>query len=158
MDLLVNCRMNWRKCLPEPETIRILNDLLIEVVVSSRSSNYTCCVFIETTPPGGGPPLHKHLKEEEVFTVLKGQYEFFEDGIWIPMNVGRSVFSIRNTFHAFRNIGQAPGRMMLTTNGGGIDDYFRAISGLKVPQDVARLNEISDYYGYVYLPPSQELA
>ena len=44
--------------------------------------------------------------------------------------------------------------MMLTTNGGGIDDYFRAISGLKVPEDLERLTEISNYYGYFYLPPS----
>jgi Zn-finger domain-containing protein len=45
--------------------------------------------------------------------------------------------------------------MMLTTNGGGIDDYFRAISGLKLPQDSERLTEISNYYSYFYLPPAQ---
>ena len=141
--------------LPEQEIIKILDDLSIEIVVSSRSSNYTCCVFVETTPPGGGPPPHKHLKEEEIFTVLEGKYEFYKDGAWIPMAVGRSVLSTRNTYHAFRNVGQTPGRMMLTTNGGGIDDYFRAISGLKVPQDIDRLTEISNHYGYLYFPPSE---
>jgi quercetin dioxygenase-like cupin family protein len=143
--------------LVEPEVIKILADLSIEIVVSSRSSNYTCCVFIETTPPGGGPPPHKHLKEEEIFTVLEGKYEFYDNGSWTPLEVGRSVLSPRNTFHAFRNLGETPGRMMLTTLGGGIDDYFRAISGLRMPQDKDRLKEISDHYGYVYLPPSQAI-
>lgn len=142
--------------LAEQEIIRILDDLSIEIVVSSRSSNYTCCVFVETTPPGGGPPPHKHLKEEEIFTVLEGDYEFYKDNAWIPLVVGRAVLSPRNTFHAFRNVGQTPGRIMLTTNGGGIDDYFRAISGLKVPQDIERLTEISNHYGYLYLPPPSQ--
>jgi quercetin dioxygenase-like cupin family protein len=138
----------------EIEIIKILDDLSIEIVVSSKSSNYTCCVFVETTPPGGGPPPHKHLKEEEIFTVLEGEYEFYKDGEWIPMSIGRPILSVRNTYHAFRNVGRTPGRMMLTTNGGGIDDYFRAISGLKMPEDKDRLNEISSHYGYLYLPPS----
>lgn len=140
--------------LADQEIITIFDDLSIEVIISSRSSNYTCCVFVETTPPGGGPPPHKHLKEEEIFTVLEGEYEHYKDGIWTPMVVGRPLISIRNTYHAFRNVGQAPGRMMLTTNGGGIDDYFRAISELKVPQDIDRLTEISNHFGYFYLPPS----
>jgi quercetin dioxygenase-like cupin family protein len=141
--------------LAEQNIIKILDDLSIEIVISSQSSNYNCCVFIETTPPGGGPPPHKHLKEEEIFTVLEGQYEFYQARDWIPMVSGRSVLSPRNTYHAFRNVGSSPGRMMLTTNGGGIDDYFRAISGLKVPQDMDRLTEISTHYGYLYLPPSE---
>ena len=141
--------------MPEQEIIKILDGLSIEIIVSSRSSNYTCCVFVETTPPSGGPPPHKHLKEEEIFTVLEGEYEFYKDGAWVPMTAGRSILSPRNTFHAFRNVGQAPGRMMLTTIGGGIDDYFRAISGLKLPEDIERLTEISNYYGYFYLPPPQ---
>ena len=136
------------------ETITILDGLSLEIMISSKTSNYSCCVFVETTPPGGGPPPHKHLKEEEIFTVLEGDFEFYRDGAWTPMTKGRSVFSPRNTYHGFRNVGQAPGRMMLTTNGGGIDDYFRAISGLKLPQDMERFTEISDHYGYFYLPPS----
>ncbi len=141
------------KSLSHQEFITILDNLSIEIVVSSRSSNYSCCVFVETTPPGGGPPPHKHLKEEEIFTVLEGQYEFYRDGLWSPMTIGRPILSLRNTYHAFRNTGQTPGRIMLTTNGGGIDDYFRAISGLRVPADINRLNEISNHYGYCYLPP-----
>jgi quercetin dioxygenase-like cupin family protein len=138
------------------EVIEILDGLSIEVVISSASSNYTCCVFVETTPPGGGPPPHKHLKEEEIFTVLEGEYEFYDGDGWTSMEVGAPVLSTRNSYHAFRNVGDAPGRMMLTTNAGGIDDYFRAISGLLVPRDIDRMTEISDHYGYLYLPGPAE--
>lgn len=137
----------------EREVIEILDGLRIEVMVSSKSSNNECCVFVETTPPKSGPPPHKHLREEEVFTVLEGDYEFFLDGTWHPMEVGASRFSPRDTFHAFRNVGDAPGRIMLMTNRGGIDDYFRAISTLKMPEDAAKFEEINAHYGYVYQGP-----
>jgi len=68
------------------------------------------------------------------------------------MTVGRSILSTRNTYRAFRNVGETAGRMMLTTNGGGIDDYSRAISGLKLPEDLNRMTEISDHYGYFTSP------
>jgi quercetin dioxygenase-like cupin family protein len=141
--------------LAENEVIHIFDGLSIEIIVSSQSSNYTCCVFVETTPPGGGPPPHKHLKEEEIFTVLEGNYEFYKDGAWTPMIVGHSILSLRNTYHAFKNVGQSPGRILLTTNGGGIDEYFRAISELEVPRDIERLTEISNHYGYLYLPSAE---
>lgn len=126
----------------------------MEIMVSSKSSNYTCCVVVETTPPGAGPPPHRHLREEEIFTVLEGAYEFYRDGTWSSMEAGVSVVSIRGTYHAFRNVGSSPGRMMFTTNGGGIDEYFRAISTLRLPEDIEKLDEISRHYGYEFLPPS----
>lgn len=133
------------------DTITIMNGLTIEIVVSSEASDNTCCVFIETTPPGSGPPPHKHLREEEIFTVLDGDYEFFAEGAWTPLEIGRSVLSRRGTHHAFRNVGRTPGRIMLMTNNGGIDAYFRAISRLTMPDDAGKLREISAHYGYVYL-------
>ena len=136
------------------ETIEILGGLRLEIMVSSESSNNTCCVFIETTPPGMGPPPHKHLREEEIFTVLEGDYEFMRDGEWIPMEVGVAILSPRDTYHAFRNVGTQDARMMLTTNGGGIDEYFQAISQLRMPADAQRMEEISAHYGYQYLPQS----
>ena len=30
----------------------------------------------------------------------------------------------RHSYHGFRNVGQSAGRMMFTTNGGGLDEYF----------------------------------
>ncbi len=132
-----------------------MNALTIEIVVSSEASNNTCCVFIETTPPGGGPPPHMHLREEEIFTVLDGDYEFYAEDAWTPMEIGRSVLSRRGTYHAFRNDGRTPGRMMLMTNNGGIDDYFRAISRLIMPDDAGKLQEISAHYGSVYLEAAQ---
>jgi mannose-6-phosphate isomerase-like protein (cupin superfamily) len=124
----------------------------IQILVSSSASNNTLCVFEETAPPNGGPPPHKHMREDEMFRVLEGKFEFFDGQSWAPFSEGETRFSARGNFHGFRNVGQTPGRMLLTTNGGGIDEYFENISKLKLPEDLARLEEISAHYGYYYLP------
>ena len=89
-----------------------------------------------------------------MITALEGRYEFYRDGDWIPMEIGVAVLSPRNTYHAFRNVGHTAAKMMLVTNGGGVDDYFRSIASLRIPDDTEKLNEISAHYGYFYLPPS----
>ena len=122
--------------------------------VSNRSGSWQICVFIETAPPGGGPPPHRHLREDEVFVALEGEFEFYADGAWTPFHAGQTRVSLRGNYHGFRNVGPSPGRVMLITNGGGIDEYFAHISGLRLPEDLEQLAQISSYYGYQFLPPA----
>ena len=132
------------------EIIEIFGGLRFEVMISSQDSNSTCCALIESTPPNGGPPIHKHLREEEIFTVVEGEYEFYRQGEWLPMAHGVPILSPRDTYHAFRNVGAAVGKMLLFTNGGGLDDYFRSIANLKFPEEADRFDLISRSYGYIY--------
>ncbi len=126
---------------------------LIEILVSSEESNYSLCAAVQTSPPGGGPPPHRHMREEETFIVLEGDYEFFDGQSWSPMRPGEIRFSMRGHYHAFRNTGTTTGRILFTTNGGGLDEYFAEISSLVLPRDIERLQEISKYYNYEYKAP-----
>lgn len=126
----------------------------IEIVVTSRSTNYTCCAGVQTCPPGGGPPPHKHEREEETFIVLEGAFDFFDGENWTAFKPGEVKCSLRGNYHGFRNSGTTVGRIMFVTNAGGLDEYFAAISTLELPQDLEQLTVISRHYGYVFLPPS----
>jgi mannose-6-phosphate isomerase-like protein (cupin superfamily) len=64
----------------------------IEIVIPSHAANNTLCVFIETAPPGGGPPPHRHDREDEVFPVLEGVFEFYADGVWSPFSVVKHAY------------------------------------------------------------------
>jgi len=123
----------------------------IEILVPSAYTNYTGCVAVQTSLPGGGPPPHKHEREEETFVVLEGEYEFFDGQEWAPFKQGEVRYSLRGHYHAFRNTGAFPGRMLFTTNAGGLDEYFALISPLVMPEDQDRLVEISKHFGYVFL-------
>jgi mannose-6-phosphate isomerase-like protein (cupin superfamily) len=124
----------------------------IEIVASSASTNYAFVIGVQTSPPGGGPPPHRHLGEDEMFTVIDGEYQFFDGTAWTAFGRGETRYSLRGNFHGFRNVGKTEGRLLFMTNGGGLDEYFAEISRLKLPQDMERLNEISRFYRYEYLP------
>lgn len=123
----------------------------IEILITSKSTNYTCCAGVQTSPPGGGPPPHKHEREEETFMVMEGEYEFFDGNDWSAFHEGELRWSPRGSYHGFRNCGTKAGKMMFITNGGGLDEYFEVISPLILPRDMDRLTEVSKYYGYVFL-------
>ena len=137
----------------QPHSVVSVFGETIEIVVPSSSSNYTVCIGIQTSPPGGGPPPHRHLREEETFVVLEGDYEFFDGSQWLPFKAGEVRCSLRGNNHAFRNVGMTSGRMMFITNGGGLDEYFKEISDLVLPRDMDRLNQISHYYNYEFAAP-----
>ncbi len=134
-------------------TIIRLQDEIIEVLVSSRSTGNAFCVAVQTSPPGGGPPPHVHAREDELFRVLDGDFELFDGHAWTPIAKDEVRFKARGQVHAFRNCGVSPGRIMFITSPGGLDEYLEEISPLAMPQDMDRLNEISRMYGISYVAP-----
>ena len=96
----------------------------IEIIASSATTNYSFVIGLQTSPPGGGPPPHRHLGEDEVFTVIDGEFEFFDGELWTPFHRGEVKYSLRGTYHGFRNVGHSAGKMMFTTTGGGLDEFF----------------------------------
>lgn len=81
-------------------------------------------VWTEITPPGGGPPPHYHLNEDETFYVLEGQVSFYAAGQWQEFGPGSVVFMPRTVVHAFKNVGQTPSRMLLSTSPSGFEIFF----------------------------------
>ena len=65
----------------------------IEILVESKATNNTFVVARQTSPPGGGPPPHKLEREEEIFMVLAGDYEFFDGESWTAFNNGSMYFT-----------------------------------------------------------------
>ena len=74
-------------------------------------------LFIElTSPPGGGPPPHTD-PSEELFYVLEGEFEFVSPGpeglTARRLQVGDSVCVPRGAPHAYRNVGDRAGRLLV---------------------------------------------
>ncbi len=135
--------------MPENPVITVFGEP-IEIVVRSSETSYRCCGGIQSCPPGGGPPPHKHAHEEEIFTVLEGEFEVLQRDRWVRMTSGGVYCSVRDTWHGFRNVSSEPGKMFFVVNNGGLDDYFEEISSLQMPGDLNRLVEISKPYGYTF--------
>ncbi len=126
----------------------------VEVLVSSSETERAYFVMTQVSPPGGGPPPHMHQHEDEIFTVLQGEYEIFDGKHWHKLSQGETAHKRRGSVHTFRNCGTTEGRLQIViVPGGGMEDYLRAISVLKMPEDLARLTKISDAYGIRFIVP-----
>src|ERR1700727_1065342 len=90
----------------------------IEILASSTRRIMHLCLAWKP-PARAGPPPPRHLGEVEVFTVIDGEFEFFDGESWVSFHRGEAKCSLRGNYHGFRNIGQSAGKMIFTTKGGG---------------------------------------
>ena len=106
--------------------------------------------WIETTHPGGGPPPHWHTRENEWFYVLEGSASFLADGAWHNAGPGDAVFVPRNAVHAFKNTGDSPLRMLITTAPSGFETFFKRCAdefAKPAGPDMPRIMEIAAEHG-----------
>jgi quercetin dioxygenase-like cupin family protein len=102
------------------------SQIWIKLAGADTNGNYA---IMETmTQPQSGPPLHRHSRQEESFYILDGDFVFEVDGKRIPAAPGSSVFVPRGTAHAFRNVGNTAGRMLVTVQPAGLDDFLTELS------------------------------
>lgn len=80
--------------------------------------------------PGHGPPLHVHRHETEIFYILEGQFELTIGGQKVSCSAGAIAVGPRHIPHTFRNVGPAPGKLLLTVIPGRFANYFVDVDGL----------------------------
>jgi mannose-6-phosphate isomerase-like protein (cupin superfamily) len=76
---------------------------------------------------GGGPPPHRHLAEDELFTIIEGSIAFTADAERRSVSSGDSVFVPRGTRHFYRNEGTTPARMIAVYTPAGMEGWFREV-------------------------------
>jgi quercetin dioxygenase-like cupin family protein len=111
----------------EREELIVLTDV-IKVLVSNLETGNEYAVFEENVPPLGGPPPHMH-PDEEIFYIVKGEFEFILNDIQAPFKAleGSVVHVPSNALHTFKNVGKTPGKMIVLLSPGKLLDYFRVI-------------------------------
>jgi len=117
------------------EELIVLTDL-IKVLVSNNETGNEYAVFEESVPPLGGPPPHMH-PDEEIFYIVKGEFEFILNDIQSPFKAleGSVVHVPSNALHTFKNVGKTPGKMIVLLSPGKLLDYFRVV-GNKVDETI----------------------
>jgi mannose-6-phosphate isomerase-like protein (cupin superfamily) len=81
-----------------------------------------------TAQPHNGPPPHLHQREDEVFYVLDGKFEFVVREKSFRRGAGFAHFVSKGVPHTYNNIGQSPGRLLLLTAPSGFERFLQAWS------------------------------
>ena len=86
---------------------------------------------MSNTQRAGGPALHTHLREDELWYVIEGDFRFKAGGAMLRASTGGMAFGPRGMPHAFQNIGDSPGRLLVITTPSGLERFFEEFAALR---------------------------
>jgi quercetin dioxygenase-like cupin family protein len=80
-----------------------------------------------SSPTGGGPPLHSHTKETEGFYVIDGEFSIQHGDDKIMTKPGTFLHLKKEIPHAYKNIGNSTGRLLLQYMPAGFENFFAEV-------------------------------
>ncbi|GAA5127107.1 cupin domain-containing protein [Pseudonocardia adelaidensis] len=114
----------------------------VTVKADTRSTNGSLTILELLVAPGSGPATHVHLREDEVWYVLAGEFRFKAGDTMHHASTGGMAFGPRGTPHAFQNVGAEPGRLLIITSPSGVERFFTQFAALPGPVDAAALGAV----------------
>ena len=150
---------------PQTDTYHLLGNLL-RFLARSPDTGGAYCLVESLTAPGAGAPPNRHPSDNEAFYVIDGSFEFTIENETISAGSGSFVKVPNGAVHAFQNVGQTPGRLLIINSPGRAHDGFFSEAGDPMPPgtrelpppkgapDIPRLLEIGRRNGRDFpLPP-----
>ena len=96
----------------------------------AETTNGTFTALENVIPPLQGPPLHIHVREDEMYYVLDGRVRFKADDRMFEAPTGSFMFIPRGTPHCFQNVGDAAARLLVMFTPAGMERFFEGVAEL----------------------------
>ena len=126
-----------------------------KILISGTETGGASALLDIQIPSNAGPPAHIHSREDEVYFIKSGTFQFLMDGQCLQAGPGTSVYMAKGHFHTFKNISKQAGEQLMFVYPAGIEQFFWEVHelNLKMPQDFQKLNELSNRkYGINHVP------
>jgi len=104
-----------------------------DIKVAGKDTNGSLAVFEYTGNEMGGPPLHLHLKQDEIFFIVQGEYTFQVGDDKYELKAGDTIFLPRKVPHTFAQTSPTGKMFFMFQPSGKMEDFFRTIGNLKEP-------------------------
>lgn len=103
---------------------------VVTIKGATRQTNGSLTVLELLIGPKQGPALHTHLREDELWYVIEGDFRFKAGDAMLRASTGGMAFGPRGTPHCFQNIGDTPGRLLVITTPSGLERFFEEFAAL----------------------------
>jgi mannose-6-phosphate isomerase-like protein (cupin superfamily) len=126
-----------------------------KILISGADTAGASALLDIQIPSNAGPPAHIHSREDEVYFIKSGTFQFLLDGVCLEAGPGSSVYMPKGHFHTFKNISKQPGEQLMFVYPAGIEQFFWEVHelNLKMPRDFQKLNELANTkYGINHVP------
>lgn len=114
----------------------------IVILANTRQTNGSMTVMELEIPPYDGPASHTHLREDEVWYVLDGDFRFKAGDEMLRATTGGMAFGPRGVPHTFQNVGDTVGRLLIITTPSGVERFFEQTDKMARPIDPEQLAAI----------------
>lgn len=125
------------------------------ILISGSNTDGASALLDIQIPSNSGPPAHIHSREDEVYFIKSGTFQFLMDGVCLQAGPGASVYMPKGHFHTFKNISNQVGEQLMFVYPAGLEQFFWEVHelNLKMPQDFPKLNALSNSkYGINHVP------
>lgn len=129
----------------EGKAVGVLGDQTIYKVTNEQTGG-AYAIIEQTIPVGQGPPLHVHRHESEVFYILEGRFEVTIGDDTLIAEKDSLLVAPRDIPHKFRNVGETPGRFLLTILPGNFSNFFLELDEVPEP-DIETITILCAKYG-----------
>ena len=102
----------------------------LTIVRQASTDDAPFSVLDTTARHGNATPLHRHLDEDEVFTVLEGELTLTVDDETIVVGPGRSAVAPRGVPHRYEVTSAEDARWLVLTTPGRFEAFVRELSEL----------------------------
>ncbi|MGH2869183.1 MAG: cupin domain-containing protein [Solirubrobacteraceae bacterium] len=97
----------------------------------AETTNGTFTAMENVLAPLQGPPLHLHVREDEMWYVLEGEVRFKADDRIFAAPTGSFMFIPRGTPHCLQNISDSiPAKVLVMFTPAGMERFFDGIGEL----------------------------
>lgn len=112
-----------------------------------RKAGSAFAVGTQTLLPGAEVPSHRHLYQDEVLFIHKGQGRATVEGRGLTVVPGVMVYVPRQVWHSLRNNGTGVLHFTWTVAPPGIEEFFRELSKLGASPGADALQALGQRYG-----------
>ncbi len=107
------------------EQLMIWGVIPLQIKVSSSDTAGRFFVFEHAEMGRGGPPRHFHYEQDEWFYARKGEFVFEVGDERFTLHPGDSLFAPRMVPHAWAQVGDTPGTLLLAVQpAGSLEAFF----------------------------------
>jgi mannose-6-phosphate isomerase-like protein (cupin superfamily) len=125
------------------EVPMIWGTIPLQIKISTDDTDGAMFVFEHADMGKGGPPRHFHYEQDEWFYVIEGDFAFEVGDEKFTLGPGDSLFAPRMVPHAWANVGDDPGTLLLGVQpAGSLEAFFQQsceMTSLPTPEEADRM-------------------
>lgn len=113
------------------DTVKFLGVHPNDLKISAKDTDGQLSVFEYTGLAKVGPALHVHLKQDEIFTVVEGEYRFVVGDSQHLLKKGQIIFLPRNIPHTWIQLTDKGKMIYFLQPAGKMEEFFTLMNSLK---------------------------